>query len=78
MAVHYLYGQFSQLFQPTSLSPRQERLCMQSLVGLVIGVDQGWQFFEVATPFGTGLYDSKAVLCCQHHSCAWQGLYFDE
>ena len=35
---------------------------MQSLVGFVIGVDQGWQSFEVAMPFGTGLYDSKQSL----------------
>ena len=23
------------------------------------GVNQGWQSFEIAIPFGTGLYDSK-------------------
>ena len=58
MTVHNLYAQFSPSLQPTILSPRQERLCMQSLVGSVIGIDYGWQSFEVATPFGTGLYDS--------------------
>ena len=59
MAVHNLNEQFSHAFQLTNLSPRQERLCMQSMVGFVIGVNQGWQSFEVATPFGTGLYNSK-------------------
>ena len=32
---------------------------MQSLVGFVIGVNQGWQSFEVAMPFRASLYDSK-------------------
>ena len=32
---------------------------MQSLVGLVVGIDYGWQSFKVAAPFGTCLYDSK-------------------
>ena len=57
--VHYLYGQFRQPFLPTSLSPRQERLGMQSLVGFVIGVNQGWHSFEEAMQFQTSLYDIK-------------------
>ena len=32
---------------------------MQSLVGFVISVNQGWQSFEVAMPFQASLYDSK-------------------
>ena len=32
---------------------------MQSMVGFVIGINQGWQSFKVAMPFGTGLYNSK-------------------
>ena len=32
---------------------------MQSVLGFMIGVNQGWQSFKVAMPFGTGLYDSK-------------------
>ena len=57
----FLDGQFSQSLQPTGLSTRQERFCIQSLMGFVISIDYGWQSFEVAMPFGTGLYDSKQL-----------------
>ena len=32
---------------------------MQNLMGFMICVNQGWQSFEVTTPFRASLYDSK-------------------